>query len=576
MRRCRKPPRAAQGRLLAAACALVALGCDDPGTGERGARHAPVSESAEASRDSGAEAGDGAANPGPSLEARELGCPAAERLVPATLSARSVLRAVGSTDLAADTQRSDLAGCRGQSSGPDRWYALDLSGFASAVELQAVVDAPFDALLELRRGACGDTESLDCDRARGVAATGSSIAARLEPDLYWLVVDGASPQSHGAFQLQVELDPAPGTCSDTGATGSCAAPLPLELLPRQTLLLDEACWPLAEDGELSSWYELDLSNESRPVRVHATAWTLSEPVFQHFNLYDANDTACASELGHSDLSRGLGRTNAELNALLAPGRYQLQLSFHLETARRAGLDLEIDRQTCMDGPVANHCEDAIVVDPSLPSQVLEGNTVCNSSRFQSSCAELDAPEQFYRLDLRSAPGPVRARVTPLVDGLSFPPIVALLTTDDDGVCPDTVYCDERIDNDEGPSRLDLILDPQLHYIVIDGAEPGAGGPYRLLIELEPAERSPCVDARIDDCVYANGQLDCCFDWSPACDTVMQLCGLARSTQDCLCTMAPACCGPERDASACRDAQQTCDYLCPEYAASEFSCIGPPP
>ena len=482
----------------------------------------------------------------------------------------------GSTSLDADTNRSELVGCRDVSAGPDRWYALDLSGFSTAVELQAVVNAGFDALLELRRGACGDTESLDCDRARGVAATSSSIAARLEPDVYWLVVDGASPASRGDFQLQVELDPAPDSSSGTMADGRCGAPLPLEPLARQTLLLDEACLPLAEDGDASAWYELDLSGESRAVFVHAAAWTLSEAAYQRFYLYDAADALCESELAYSSFSRGLGRSNAELSALLAPGRYQLQLSFSGEASARAGLDLEIDREACQDGPVANQCADAIAIDPSLPRQLLEGNTVCNSSSFQPACAELDAPEQFYRLDLRGLAGPVRARVTTLVDGLGFAPTLALLTAESDGMCPDAVYCDESYDNAEGPPHLELILDPRLHYLVIDGAEPGAGGPYRLLVELEPAERRACVDARIDECVYANGQADCCLDWSPACDATAALCGLARETQQCVCAMAPDCCGPERAASSCRAAQQACNYLCADYAASEDTCLARQP
>jgi hypothetical protein len=555
---------------MAAACALATLlGCDGSAPSSASSLPAPAlappdaGEGALASDDAGA---------GPATA--DLGCGASERLVPSTLSARSVLRAEGSTALSSDTQHSDLEGCRDVSSGPDRWYALDLSQFDSAVTIQAVVNAGFDALLALRRGACGDTDSLDCDRARGVAATSSSIAARLEPDLYWLVVDGATPASRGDFQLQVEVDPAPDSCTVTPAGGSCGAPQPLDPLPRQTLLLDEACLKQAAPDDANAWYELDLSGESRAVLVHAAAWSLSEASFQKLALYDAADPECESPLAFSSYSRGLGRANAELDTLLAPGRYQLQLGFYDEPLQRAGLDLEIDRETCQAGPVANQCDTAIAIDPSLPRQVLEGNTACNTSQFQSSCAELDAPEQFYRLDLRGAPGPLRARATPLVDGLGFGPILALLPADGDQVCPDAVYCDESIENAEGPSHLDLILDPRLYYLVIDGADPGAGGPYRLLIELEPAERRPCVDVRIDECMYDNGQADCCFDWSPACDASAALCGLAPATQQCVCAMAPDCCGPERGSGACRAAQQACNYLCAEYAASRNSCLAP--
>jgi hypothetical protein len=139
-----------------------------------------------------------------------------------------------------------------------------------------------------------------------------------------------------------------------------------------------------------------------------------------------------------------------------------------------------------------------------------------------------------------------------------------------------VYCDESYDNAEGPPHFDLILDPRLHYLVIDGAEPGAGGPYRLLVELAPADRRACVDGRIDACVSANGQIDCCHEWSPACDATAALCGLAGATQQCVCDRAPGCCGPEREAESCRAAQQACNYLCADYAASEDSCLAPQP
>jgi hypothetical protein len=561
--------------IVAALLLAAPLGCDEPA-----ARGSSLLGAAARAADAGAgaepDARDASREASWAVESAARGCRAAERLVPATFSARSLLRAADSTTLGADTNHSELVGCRDLSSGPDRWYALDLSGFAAAVELHAVVNAGFASLLELRRGACGDSESLDCDRAQGVAATSSSIAARLEPDVYWLVVDGEGSTSRGEFELQVELDPAPDTCTGTSAAGSCGAPLPLEPLARQTLLLDEACLPLADDGDANAWYELDLSGESHAVLVHAAAWTLSEAASQHFALYDAADAACETELAYSSFSRGLGRSNAELSALLGPGRYQLQLSFSGAAAPRAGLDQEIERDACAAGPIANQCADAIAIDPTLPRQVLEGNTACNSNRFQSRCAELEAPEQFYRLDLRGMPGPVRARVTTLVEGLGFGPTLALLTADSEGTCPEAVYCDESYDNAEGPPHLELTLDPQLHYLVIDGAEPSAGGPYRLLVELEPAERRACVDARIDACVSANGQADCCGDWSPACDAAAALCGLARATQQCVCAMAPGCCAAERDAESCRAAQRACNYLCADYAASEDTCLAPPP
>lgn len=504
----------------------------------------------------------------------ELGCAAAPRLLPSSSSERSLLHSRGSTEGAADTSRSPLSGCREWSAGPEAWHLLDLSAFSTPVEVHAVVDASFDALLELRRGACGDTASLDCDRAQGTAATGSSVAALLAPGEYWLLVDGADAASRGDFQLQVELDPAPGLCTGALANASCDTAWPLEPLARQTVLLDEACAPRRDDGDAVLWYELDLSREPQPVLVQAAAWTLSEAAVQQLRWYAVEPSGeCGAELGASVFSRGLGRTNAELSALLRPARYRLELGLRGAGQRRAGLQLDIDRETCATGGGAG--QRAALIDPALPQQVFHGNTACNTSQRTPWCAEVDAPEQPYRLDLRSAQRTVRARITVLVDGLGFPPVLLLERGDAGTAGAGAVYCDARIQAFEGPPRLDLTLPPDLYQIVVDGAEPGAAGPYRLLVELEPGASSSCVDARIDECVARNAETDCCPGWGPSCAATAELCGLARATQDCVCQAQPACCSAERNGSVCAAAWAACNYLCPAFAASEASCLAPP-
>lgn len=505
----------------------------------------------------------------------EPGCWAAPRLAPSSSVVRSVLHGSGSTERAAGTSPRLLGGCGEQGARPEAWQALDLGAFSGPVEIHAVVDASFDAVLELRRGACGDTASLDCDRAQGIAATGSSIAARLEPGEYWLLVAGAESTTPGDFQLQVEVDPAPGQCSVAAANGSCGAALPLGPRSRQTVLLDEACAPRRDDGDAVLWYELDLSREPGPVLVRAAAWTLSEAAVQQLRLFAVDGSSeCGTELSASTFSRGLGRTNAELGALLAPARYRLELALRGEAQRRAGLQLEIERDTCRAG--ASDGQQVLAIDPASPRQVLAGNTACNASQRTPFCAEVDAPEQLYRLDLRTAQRALRARITVLVDGLGFPPVLLLERGEaQEAGGARAAYCDARIQDFEGPPRLDLTLPPDLYHVVLDGAEPGAAGPYRLLVELEPAEPSACVDARIDECVARNREADCCPGWGPSCNATAELCGLARATQECLCRRQPSCCSGERGGSACAAARAACNYLCPAFAASEASCLAPP-
>lgn len=502
-----------------------------------------------------------------------VGCAAATRLVPNSHVGRSTLLQRSSTDTAIDSTRSQLSSCVDASAGPEAWFALDLSGFEAPVEVHAVVDAQFDALLELRSGACGDSVSLDCDRARGLAASSSSLAARLEPAEYWLVVDGADAQSSGDYQLQVELDPAPGRCAASASNGTCSGAARLEPLQRQTVLLDEACAVAGDDDEPSLWYELDLRAEPEPVLVHAAVWTLAVPALQRLYLYGVDAAGeCASELGAGFFSRGLGRTGAELSTLLPAGRYRYRVALAGEPQRRVGLQLDVDREACRLASRASGLEGAIVLDGTASSQVRDGNTACNTDQLRPRCAEVDAPEQLYQLDLRAAERPLRARVTVLVDGLGFAPVLSLL---DGADVTNALYCDARVNAFEGPPSLDLTLQPQLYHLAVDGAEPGAAGPYRLLVELEPAQPRACVDTRIDDCVERNAELDCCLEWGPACDTTVELCGLARETQACLCEQQPSCCSPERVPGECAAALGACGYLCPAFEPSEARCLAPP-
>lgn len=508
------------------------------------------------------------------------GCARFEALRAASLGERAVFSASGTTLGASDTTHSDSGSCAGASAGPEAWYQLDLSSASGPVEMQAVVDASFDAVIDLRRGPCGDTRSMACDRAAAVGRVSSSLSQRLDPGVYWLVVDGAGEASAGDFRLQVEAEPLLG-CARPAPNQSCESAVPLEALERQTVLLDEAC--AAEAGsDVGLYYELDLRAEPSPLLANVTIWNLRQPHYEEVSLYslDAEPADCETPLARTYLRNGAAqRSSAELHSLLPPGRYAIEaLPDESSQGDQVALTVQLDRSTCAQGPVGNDCADALDdIDPSAASQVVEGSTACNTNRhavLACSSQPEEAPEQFHRLDLRAAPGVTRARLTVLVDGLNFMPLLYLVSSGANGECGDAIFCDNRVERAEGPPHADVLLEPALYFVAVDSDNRGMAGAYQLLVELEPGEPSPCVNTQIDGCmVYANLALDCCREWEPLCNQVVALCGLSPATQDCVCAANPACCQSNLLAPDCSAAQQACGYLCPDFMAQDRTCLG---
>jgi hypothetical protein len=512
-----------------------------------------------------------------SMPARVEACTLVETLRAEGLTERTVLAVAGTTRGASDTIQSDFGTCARASSGPDVWYQLDLSNARGPLVIQAAVDASFDLAIDLRRGPCGDTRSIACDRAAVVSRASSALTARLEPGVYWLVIDGATAASAGDFRLQVELDPLLG-CATPPSNQSCATAAKLPALAHQTVLLDEAC--ASEAGsDTGLYYELDLSTETGPVLTRLSLWNLSQADFKVVSVYalDADSPHCETPLTYAYLP-GLSAQQSDVQAqlLLSPGRYVIEVQPNEPLpGTQLGLTIDVDREACREGPVANDCDDAIDIEPTATSQVLEGSTVCNTNRRTLLPCALegeDAPEQFHRLDLRAATGVTRARLTVLVDGLTFRPLLSVFSGTASNECGDALYCDDRISNAEGPPHVSLTLEPALYFIAVDGANRAAAGTYRLLVELERTEWGPCVTARIDDCMF-DGNAECCAEWTPLCNQMVALCGLNPATQACVCATNPACCQSNPLVPDCSAAQLACDYLCPEFAPSEFSCLG---
>ena len=544
--------------------------------GQEGARSSPIQPLSDASPEPGVSSG--ACAGGVCLaaaSAAESSCVRAEILRPPESSQRASFSRRGSTNGAPAADHAGLGNCRGTSPGPEVWYQLDLQAVSRPLEFRAVLNGDFDGLLELRRGACGDTLALDCDRASALGKPGSTLAGRLDPGVYWLVVGGAA--SPGDFALEIELDPELGECQSPAPNRSCEAALPLEPQAFQTLLLELSCAPPAA-GESSTtlYYEIDLSREPAALLASASLWSLrDERFFPQLRWYreEADGSSCTSELANSYVSAGKAfRVAAEASALLVPGRYVLAAEIDptpLED-ERLQLSLRLDRESCSGGASANRCADALELDATAAVQLRAGSTLCNADLFAADCSE-GAPEQLWRLDLRGAAGATRARAAILADGTDFTPVLYLLNGSDSGACGELLYCPDTFGLAEGLPLFDLTLQPDLYFLGVDGWEVGNAGHYRLLLELSAVAARPCIDATIAACAFDEYAIDCCYDSGARCDRVLALCGLAPATRACVCAANPACCGPDRRDASCAASYQACQYLCPEFAPAESAC-----
>jgi hypothetical protein len=507
-------------------------------------------------------------------------CAGAPALKPSSDHDRTLLTLSGSNALGADTSQSPLGGCNGATLGPDVWHLLDLSGMSGPVEVVAVLDSNFDAALDLREGPCGDTLSRDCDRGSALGRPSSSLRAQLEPAAYWLVVDGHQPESRGEFQLQIEVDARRGSCSQPFVPTSCEQPVRLNVEARATLLLDMSCTTEGEE-ERTFHFDLDLSAEAAPVAASIHSWSPTGRRFGRIGVYraDAPATDCGTPLAESyDVTGVSPNSNTQLTSLLAPGRYVIEVDVDTldlaGAASPAALSVALDRERCRSGPHANTCDTAIELATSMGARVIEGDTTCNSNHLTlSDCAESEAPEQFYRLDLSTRAGPTQVRMGIRNEGLEFSPLLYLLTSGAENACGEALHCYNSMANFEGPPVYELMLPPAVYFIGVDAEVPRSAGRYQLFVELSPGSPRSCVDAEMLACQWLNAFVVCCNEpENIGCARSLELCGLASETTACVCDANPACCGADGSRESCPDLFEECGYLCPDFAQSEDQCL----
>lgn len=507
-------------------------------------------------------------------------CRAALRLVMPNTGASSTLSVAGSTRGAGDTRHGGLAACAGFGDGADRYYRLDLTEFRERVVVRALLDAEFDAVLSLEQGPCEDLTERLCDRGRAAGRASSALTAELDPGEYLLVVDGAGPDDAGDFRLQLAAEPLDSAC-ETPLNTSCDAATPLSFdLPVQTVFVPARC-DASDDAESNAlFYSLDLSEEKTTVGV-VVSLTRAQDFVQSIDtvvapeiLASADGDACGEAVAPGSFWNADG---LRVNTSLAPGKYRLRLDEEPELP--SWMIVEIVRPDC-SGNIGDSCDSPVDLDVSDGFVQVSSNTYCNTNTLDhEDCSDEPAPERFFRLDLsgRMERARVRARLPPR--DLDFYAELIFLERQSDGDCGSALQCYDYIGDAEGWPSIDVIVDPGVYLIAVEGVTENAVGSFALEVEVSDFRTrsyQPCVSFDVDSCLfyYNYASSDCCFNpLSPECATGLISCGLDPAVQDCVCESDPVCCdGDEEDFERCAAVFADCGYFCAGEPASLFACI----
>ncbi len=169
------------------------------------------------------------------------------------------------------------------------------------------------------------------------------------------------------------------------------------------------------------------------------------------------------------------------------GEYELVVAMasghgsYMLTSWSKGASGEVTRR----GGGAGTCGSPFAAPAGRP---LSGNTAQGSSRMQGSCANGNAPEHVYKIDVER-----RSQVSVRVEA-GFDASLYLLG--ECGQAQSEVRCnDDAQSGDTSQSRLDVSLDPGTYYAVVDGYGTNAGE-YEMLVSMSPLRevRSICAEA----------------------------------------------------------------------------------
>jgi len=443
-------------------------------------------------------------------------------------------------------------GCRPPGDAFGAYFLLDLSRAPAPMPVQLLIDAPVSVEAALARGPCGDLRIGDCATSLYVDQRSRLISATLAPDRYVLIVNTATD---GAA-VHVSASVGELSCLAPPAHDSCAAAQPLDTSAAvQSLSGTLAC--ARPDRELRCgalaapdvFYALDLSDREGETLLDVDV-VASRDDFVTAALFLPAQEGCGEPW----------MCGEQFSARLSPGRYYVGVSqgtggsglFHgLPDAAGAApfaLRVGLSQRGCADTP-NDTWQTAVDLDPTLELQRVKGNTACGTSQWDGSCFEdRGAPELFYRLDLRGAPGPQRFEVRNL---LSADTVNYVLLADAAGGSPQLASC-EPLSSDFSSYHLA----PRLYYLVVDGRVRNAA---RFELELQRSALPASSSCVTDDL------LKCMADSEPACagsvasaDCLASSteCGLEPRTFEAFCAGAPGCCTGTGDETGCLDAWET--------------------
>jgi len=554
----------AGGVLLVGAQSLPA-GCRSEGTDRQ-----PAEDGGVAAADGGSS--DGAAPDPAAADVNRDRCSALEPLVVPAAEPLVSFLVRGSTRRAANQRRGETGACAGLGHAGDAIHQLDLTDSTRPVRVRAIVDADFDALLSLEQGPCEDPAVHFCDRARAARKTSSEWTLELAPGKYQLVVDGAAAGDEGDYRLQIAVEPLDARC-EPPHNQTCDTAIPLATdLPTHSVLLPARCRAVDRAQE-PLYYRLDLREETAPVGLHA--------MYHHAT--EGEPISGAPDVLVLDGSEGCGRLWApagftgDLSTRLEPGEYLLRLQELPEAA--SILTVQISRPGCPSS-TGDGCADAADLSFSDGFARVRGDTYCNTDQFRDSlCSDdIPAPDRFYRVDLRerSERARIRARLAP--GELDFHAGLFLLR-EEDGTCGPVLHCKDREGGAEGWPRFDMVVDPAVYLIGIDGLTQNTAGHFTLEVEVsQPEARAwrPCYDASVDHCVLYDNEvgLECCLNpLARDCGTLFVSCGLHPAVQDCVCQADASCCdGGASDVERCADVMGACHFFCPDEDPSLLACL----
>jgi hypothetical protein len=448
-------------------------------------------------------------------------------------------------------------GCAPALGAAGAYFVLDLSAARAPVPVQLLFDAPVPFEVGLARGACGDLRVEQCATPLYSDERSRVLSATLAPDRYLLLVDSAAV---GA-ELHVNARAGTPSCAAAAQNDECASALPLDpLAPVQSVTGTLGCAHPSVAVRCSSFqaadvfYALDLSDRPGDTLLDVDVTGTDErPVTAA--LFDAAGDGCGD----------IWMCGFQFSARLAPGVYRIGVS---DADRWPGgrphpflpdvadgepspfaLRIGLGPSACSQS-LNNSWQNAVDLDPTAEQQIVRGNTACGTDLLRDECfGDRGAPELYYRLDLRGAPGPRELTVHSL---LGADTVYSVLVPDPAGGVPQFTSCKSYLDD-----AVTYQLAPRLYYFVVDGRVRNAARfelELRLHDELQGSLQ--CVLPLIETCM-ADSEPACSDSMAnPACLASAVECGLEQNAYDAFCGGASGCCSGTAEGLGCLQAWQS--------------------